>query len=119
MPLDSIASRSLASRSLASVLEHAIMTPLGFSGLHIETLIIVWAVALVVAAVEVGVVKRQNRLPAYPFLFAVSRVVRFGCLFTVFAVVQRANDLGLITRGLYLFTLLMAVLAVAAADVSP
>ena len=95
------------------------MTPLGFSGLHIETLIIVWAVALVVAAVEVGVVKRQNRLPAYPLLFAVSRVVRFGCLFTVFAVVQRANDLGLITRGLYLFTLLMAVLAVAAASVFP
>jgi len=95
------------------------MTPLGFSGLHIETLIIVWVMALVVAAVEVGVVKRQNRLPTHPLLFFASRYVRFGSLFTVFAVVQRANDLELITRGLYLFTLLMAVLAVLAASVFP
>jgi hypothetical protein len=95
------------------------MTPLGFSGLHIETLIVVWVAALVVAAVEVAVVKGQNRLPAHPVLVFASRYVRFGCLFTVFAVVQRANDLGLITRGLYLFTLLMAVLAVLAASVFP
>ena len=95
------------------------MTPLGFSGLHIETLIIVWVMALVVAAVEVGVVKRQNRLPTHPVLLFASRYVRLGSLFTVFAVVQRANDLELITRGLYLFTLLMAVLAVLAASVFP
>jgi hypothetical protein len=95
------------------------MTPLGFSGLQTTTLTIVWVVALVIASVEVGAVKGQNRLPAHPVLFAASRFVRFGCLFTVFAIVQRANDLGLITYGLYLFTLLMAALAVLAAAVFP
>jgi hypothetical protein len=80
-------------------------------------LIIVWVVALVVAAGEVGVFKSKNRLPGHPVLFAVSRYFRFGCLFSVFTVVQRANDLGLTTRGLYLFTLLMAALAVLAASI--
>jgi hypothetical protein len=75
--------------------------------------------ALVVAAIEVGVVKGRNRLPTHSGLFFASRCVRVGCMFTVFAVVQRANDLGLITRSLYLFTLLMAVLAVLAAGVFP
>src|SRR5215475_5589321 len=95
------------------------MTPLGFSGLETTTLIIAWVAALVVAAGEVGVVKGQNRLPVHPVLSFASRWVSFGCLFTVFSVAKRANDLRLISGGLYLFTLLMAALAVAAASVFP
>jgi len=40
-------------------------------------------------------------------------------MFTVFAIAQRANDLGLITYSLYLFTLLMTALAVFAAGAFP
>jgi len=94
------------------------MTPLGFSGLS-TALVVVWAIALVVAAVEVGVVRSRNGLAAHPILFATSRFVRFGCMFTVFAIAQRANDLGLITYSLYLFTLLMTALAVFAAGAFP
>src|SRR5262245_1467688 len=104
---------------IASLWEHAIMTPLDLSGLNTTTLILVWAVALVVAAGEFAAVKGRSRLSAHPALFFSARYFRFGSLFTVFAVVQRANDLGLITRGLYLFTLLMAVLAVVAASLFP
>jgi hypothetical protein len=95
------------------------MTPLGFSGLNTAVLIFTWALALVVGAVQAGVVKGQNRLPVHPVLFFASRCVGFGCLFTVFGIVQRANDLGLITYGLYLFTLLMVVLAVVAGGIFP
>ena len=94
------------------------MTPLGFSGL-VETLVIVWVVALVVAALELGVVKRQNRLATHPVLFFASRCVRVGCMFTIFGIAARANDRGLITYGLFLFTVLMAALAVVAASLFP
>jgi hypothetical protein len=93
------------------------MTPLGFSGLE-TTLTVVWAVAFMVAAIEVGLVNSLNRLPDHSVLFAASRFICFGCMFTVFAIAQRAHDFGLITRGLYLFTLLMAALAVLAAGAS-
>jgi len=109
---------SIASPSISSILEHAIMTPLGFSGLA-ETLVIVWVVALVIAAGELAVVKRQNRLPTHPVLFFASRYVRFGCMLTIFGIAARANDRGLITYGLFLFTVLMAALAVFAASVFP
>jgi hypothetical protein len=101
-----------------SLWEHAIMTPLGFGDL-VTTLIVVWVVALVAAAIEVAVVKPQNWPPVRSVLFAVSRFVRYGCLFTIFGIAQKANALGLITYNLYLFTLLMAALAVAAAGAFP
>jgi hypothetical protein len=97
---------------------YAIMTQLGFSGLA-ETLVIVWVMALVLAVGELTVVKRQNRLPVHPVLFFASRYVRVGCMFTIFGIAARANDHGLITYGLFIFTVLMAALAVLAASVFP
>jgi hypothetical protein len=94
------------------------MTPLGFSGLG-TILVVVWVVALVAAAVEVAVVTPRNWPPVRSVLFAVSRFVRYGCMFTIFGIAQKANDLGLITYSLYLFTLLMAAFAVAAAGAFP
>jgi hypothetical protein len=99
-------------------LEHAIMTPLGFSGLT-ETLVIVWIMALVLAAGELTVVKRQNRLAVHPALFLASGYLRFGCMFTVIGIAARANDHGLITYGLFVFTVLMVALAVLAASLFP
>jgi len=40
-------------------------------------------------------------------------------MFTIFGIAQKANDLGLTTYSLYLFTLFMAALAVAAAGAFP
>jgi hypothetical protein len=94
------------------------MSPLDVSGLA-ETLVIVWVVALVLAVGELTVVKRQNRLPVHPVLFFASRYLRVGCMFTIFGIAARANDRGLITYGLFLFTLLMAALAVLAASLFP
>ena len=94
------------------------MTPLDFSGLA-ETLVVVWVVALVIGTGELGAVKRQNRLPTRPVLFFASRFVRTGCMFTIFGIAARANDRGLITYGVFLFTLLMAALAVLAASLFP
>ena len=87
------------------------MTPLGFGDL-VTTLIVVWAAAVVVAAVEVVFFKSRYRLPAHPVLFAASRFICFGCMFTVIGFAQKANNLGLMSFGLYLFTVLMAALAV-------
>jgi hypothetical protein len=98
--------------------EHAIMTPLGLSGL-VPILVIVWLVSFVAAGIEVAVVKPQGWPPIRSALFAVSRFVRYGCMFTIFGIAQRANALGLITFSLYLFTLLMVALAVAAASAFP
>jgi len=94
------------------------MTPLDFGGL-VETLVIVWIVAVPLAAGEFVTVKRQNRLPTHPILFFASRYLRAGCMFTVFGIAARANDHGLITYGLFVFTLLMTALAVLAASVFP
>jgi uncharacterized membrane protein len=87
------------------------MTPLGFGDL-VTTLIVVWTAAVVVAAVEVVFFKSRYRLPAHPVLFAASRFICFGCMFTVIGIAQKANNLGLMSFGLYLFTVLMAALAV-------
>jgi hypothetical protein len=114
----SVESSSIASRCIESLSEHIIMTPLGFSGLA-ETLVVVWVVALVAAAIEVAIVKPRNWPPVRSVLFAVSRFVRYGCMFTIFGIAQKANNLGLITYSLYLFTLLMVALAVAAAGAFP
>jgi hypothetical protein len=86
------------------------MTPLGFGDL-VTTLIVVWVAAVVVAAVEVVFFRSRERLPAHPVLFAASRFICFGCTFTVFGIARKANDLGLVTYSLYLFTVLMAALA--------
>jgi hypothetical protein len=94
------------------------MTPLGFNGLA-ETLVVVWVVALVAAAIEVAVTKPENWPLARSVWFAVSRVSRYGCMLTIFGIARKANDLGLITYSLYLFTLLMAALAVGAAGAFP
>lgn len=94
------------------------MTPLGLSGL-VPTLVVVWVVSLLAAAVEVAVVKPRNWPPIRSVLFALSRFVRYGAMFTIFGVAHMANELGLITYGLYLFTLLMAALAVLAASAFP
>jgi len=40
-------------------------------------------------------------------------------MFTIFGIAARANDRGLITYGVFLFTLLMAALAVLAASLFP
>jgi hypothetical protein len=90
------------------------MTPLGLDGL-VTILVVVWVVALVAAAIEVAIVKPRNWPPVRSVLFAMSRFARYGCMFTIFGIAQKANALGLITYSLYLFTLLMAALAVAAA----
>jgi hypothetical protein len=87
------------------------MTPLSFGDL-VTTLIVVWVAAVVVAAVEVVFFKSRDRLPAHPVLFAASRFICCGCMFTVFGIAQKANALGLMTYSLYLFTVLMAALAV-------
>ena len=94
------------------------MTPLGFSALA-TTLVVVWVVALVASAVEVAIVKPQNWPPLRSVLFAASRFFRYDCMFTIFGIAQKANDLGLTTYSLYLFTLFMAALAVAAAGAFP
>jgi len=93
------------------------MTPLGFGDL-VTTLIVVWVAAVVVAAVEVVFFKSRDRLPAHPVLFAASRFICFGCTFTVFGIARKANDLGLMTYSLYLFTVFATALAMFTAGAS-
>src|ERR1700686_2702320 len=84
----------------------------------VPTLIIVWVFALIIPFGEVGIAKYRARLPARPVLFVASRYVCFGSLFTIFGIAQKANFLGLISYSLYIFTILMAALAVGCAGVA-
>ncbi len=87
-------------------------SPLDFPDL-VSTLIVVWACALIVPLGEMATARYRARRPARPILLAVSRYVGFGSMLTIFGIAQTANSLGLISYGLYVFTILMAALAVA------
>lgn len=79
------------------------------------TLIIVWGFSLGIPLAEIAIPSRRSQLPARPILYLASRYVCFGSMFTIFGVAQQANLRGLISYSLYMFTMLMAVLAVVAA----
>jgi len=88
------------------------MTPLDLTGLA-ETLIVVWLFTLIPALGEVLIAKYRGRLSARLFLFAACRYVSLGCMLTTFGIGLRAKELGLFSYRLYVFTCLMAALAVA------
>jgi len=81
----------------------------------VPNLIIVWVCALIIPFGEVAIAKYRNRLPTRPLLFVASRYVCFGAMFTIFSIAQKANFLGLISYSLYIFSVLMAALAVGCA----
>ncbi len=92
-------------------------SPLDLTGL-VPTLIITWVCALIVPLGEVAIAKYRGQLPARPMLLAASRYVCFGSMFTIFGIAQRANFLGLVSCSLYVFTILMAALAVLCAGLA-
>jgi hypothetical protein len=81
----------------------------------VPTLMIVWVCALIIPLGEAAIAKYRDRPLTRPVLFIASRYFCFGCMFTIFGIAQRANSLGLISYGLYLFTVLMAAMAVGCA----
>jgi hypothetical protein len=87
---------------------------LDMSGM-VPTLMIVWVCALIIPLGEAAIAKYHDRWPTRPVLFAASKFVCFGCMLTIFGIAQKANFLGLISHGLYIFTVLMAALAVGCA----
>ena len=84
----------------------------------VPTLVIVWVCALIIPFGEVAIAKYRHRLPARLILFVASRYVCFGSMLTIFGIAQKANFLGLISHGLYIFTILMTALAVGFAGVA-
>jgi hypothetical protein len=81
----------------------------------VPTLIVVWICALLIPAAELAVARYRGHMPTRPLLFALSQYICFGSLFTVFGIAQRANALELTTFDVYIFTIVMAALAVAGA----
>lgn len=92
------------------------MTPLDLTALT-EVLVVVWLAAFICALAELLTHKYQGRMPVRPLVLA-SRWVSFGCMLSIFGIAQTANNLGLISYRLYLFTLLMAALAVGGAGLA-
>jgi hypothetical protein len=79
----------------------------------VPTLVVVWACALVIPLAELAKAKYRGMSAARPILLAGSRYVCFGSMLTIFGIAQKANFLGLISFSLYIFTILMASVAVA------
>jgi peptidoglycan/LPS O-acetylase OafA/YrhL len=76
-------------------------SPLDLTGL-VPTLIVVWICAFIIPLGELIIAKYRGRLPARPLLL----------------VAQRANFLGLVSYSLYIFTVVIAVLAVGCAGLA-
>jgi hypothetical protein len=114
-PADSFAELKVPSSLIRN--NTTMTSPLDLTGL-VPTLIVVWICAFVIPLGELIIAKYRGRLPARPLLLAALRYVCFGSMFTIFGVAQRANFLGLVSYSLYIFTVVIAALAVGCAGLA-